>query len=202
MPPLRENFLPPDRQRDEVGRTPRPEPLGPRPKAQLRLVADRKERDRLIEEHLPLVRFLAERFQKRCPVRMELDDLIDSGIQGLVTAAQRFDASKGVQFATFAQHRILGAIRDSQEGFYPRHVACSDLKLLRSLYIPVEHISTKRIEIRQAVSRLKPRHQRLIALYYNEGFTLAEIAKRWAVSERRVSQIRQAAIAALKQILQ
>ncbi|HYO83006.1 MAG TPA: FliA/WhiG family RNA polymerase sigma factor [Bryobacteraceae bacterium] len=70
-------------------------------------------RDRLVMEHLGLVRSIALRVRETLPVHVELDDLIHSGILGLMDAAARFDADKQVSFAGYAKFRIRGAVLDS-----------------------------------------------------------------------------------------
>jgi RNA polymerase sigma factor for flagellar operon FliA len=71
------------------------------------------ERDRLLIEHLPTVRYLAHRIHERLPQQVELDDLISAGIVGLIDAFNKFDHKKMVQFKSYAQFRIRGAILDS-----------------------------------------------------------------------------------------
>lgn len=71
------------------------------------------ERDRLLLEHLPTVRYLARRIHERLPQHVELDDLISAGVVGLIDAFSKFDHNKKVQFKSYAQFRIRGAILDS-----------------------------------------------------------------------------------------
>ena len=75
--------------------------------------ADYTERDRLVLEHLPLVRAIAVRVYENLPVHVELDDLVHAGVLGLVDAATKFDNDKQVTFKGYAKHRIKGAILDS-----------------------------------------------------------------------------------------
>jgi RNA polymerase sigma factor FliA len=72
-----------------------------------------KERDLLLIEHLPTVRYLARRIHERLPQHVELDDLVSAGIVGLIDAFSKFDHTKKVQFKSYAQFRIRGAILDS-----------------------------------------------------------------------------------------
>jgi RNA polymerase sigma factor for flagellar operon FliA len=71
------------------------------------------ERDRLLLEHLSTVRYLARRIHERLPQHVELDDLISAGVVGLIDAFNKFDHNKKVQFKSYAQFRIRGAILDS-----------------------------------------------------------------------------------------
>jgi len=71
------------------------------------------DRDRLLLEHLPTVRYLARRIHERLPQHVELDDLISAGVVGLIDAFSKFDHTKKVQFKSYAQFRIRGAILDS-----------------------------------------------------------------------------------------
>jgi RNA polymerase sigma factor for flagellar operon FliA len=71
------------------------------------------ERDRMLLEHLPTVRYIARRIHERLPQHVELDDLIEAGVVGLIDAFNKFDHTKKVQFKSYAQFRIRGAILDS-----------------------------------------------------------------------------------------
>jgi RNA polymerase sigma factor for flagellar operon FliA len=71
------------------------------------------QRDQLLLEHLPTVRYLARRIHERLPQHVELDDLISAGVVGLIDAFSKFDHTKKVQFKSYAQFRIRGAILDS-----------------------------------------------------------------------------------------
>ncbi len=70
-------------------------------------------RDLLLMEHLPTVRYLARRIHERLPQHVELDDLVSAGVVGLIDAFSKFDHKKKVQFKSYAQFRIRGAILDS-----------------------------------------------------------------------------------------
>ncbi len=71
------------------------------------------EDERLLLEHLPIVRFLARRIHERLPQHVEMEDLVSAGVLGLMDAFTKFDPQKKVQFRSYAQFRIRGAILDS-----------------------------------------------------------------------------------------
>ena len=71
------------------------------------------ERERLLTDHLPDVRHIAQRIHDRLPVQVPLEDLVHAGIIGLIEAVDRFDPSKDTQLGTYAKFRIRGAILDS-----------------------------------------------------------------------------------------
>jgi len=71
------------------------------------------EQERLLLEHLPIVRFLARRIHERLPQHVEIEDLVSAGVVGLMDAFSKFDPGKKVQFRSYAQFRIRGAILDS-----------------------------------------------------------------------------------------
>ena len=71
------------------------------------------ERDRILMEQLPTVRYLARRIHERLPQHVDLDDLVSAGVVGLIDAYSKFDHNKQVQFKSYAQFRIRGAILDS-----------------------------------------------------------------------------------------
>jgi RNA polymerase sigma factor for flagellar operon FliA len=70
-------------------------------------------RDRVVLEHLPLVKAIAVRVHENLPVHVDLDDLVHAGILGLFDAANKFNPEKQVVFSSYAKHRIKGAILDS-----------------------------------------------------------------------------------------
>jgi RNA polymerase sigma factor FliA len=71
------------------------------------------EQERVLLEHLPIVRFLARRIHERLPQHVEIEDLVSAGVVGLMDAFAKFDPGKKVQFRSYAQFRIRGAILDS-----------------------------------------------------------------------------------------
>jgi RNA polymerase sigma factor FliA len=71
------------------------------------------EQERMMIDHLPTVRFLARRIHERLPQHVEIEDLVSAGVLGLMDALQKFDPEKKVQFRSYAQFRIRGAILDS-----------------------------------------------------------------------------------------
>src|SRR5947207_15552929 len=70
-------------------------------------------RDRIVLDHLPLVKAIAVRVHENLPVHVDLDDLIHAGVLGLFDAATKFEADKNVTFSSYAKHRIKGAMLDS-----------------------------------------------------------------------------------------
>lgn len=71
------------------------------------------EREALVLQHLPQVRLIARRIHNRLPSHVSLDDLVSTGVVGLLTAIDNFDPSLNVQLNTYAERRIRGAIMDS-----------------------------------------------------------------------------------------
>jgi RNA polymerase sigma factor for flagellar operon FliA len=71
------------------------------------------EQESVLLEHLPIVRFLARRIHERLPQHVEIEDLVSAGVVGLMDAFAKFDPEKKVQFRSYAQFRIRGAILDS-----------------------------------------------------------------------------------------
>ena len=70
-------------------------------------------RDRVVLEHLPLVKAIAIRVHENLPVHVDVDDLVHSGVLGLFDAASKYNPEKQVAFSSYAKHRIKGAILDS-----------------------------------------------------------------------------------------
>ncbi len=75
------------------------------------------EREQLILEHIPLVRYLVGRMSAKLPSHLDLQDLTSSAMIGLINAADRFDPSRGVLFKTFAEQHVRGTILDELRSY-------------------------------------------------------------------------------------
>ena len=98
-----------------------------------------EERECLIEEYIPLVKYLAHRISIKLPNHVEIDDLINSGIIGLIDAIEKFDPSRGIKFKTYAEFRIRGAIFDGLRSldWVPRSVR-KQKKMVEQSYAQLE----------------------------------------------------------------
>jgi len=93
----------------------------------LAMYSDEQQQNRtavLVEQHAPLVKRIAHHLLARLPATVQLNDLIQSGMVGLLEASQKFDASKGASFETFAGIRVRGAMLDEvrKDDWAPRSV--------------------------------------------------------------------------------
>ena len=70
------------------------------------------EKSHLLKQHQPMVRRMALQMLARLPASVELDDLIQAGMIGLLDASTRYKDNRGAQFETFASQRIRGAMLD------------------------------------------------------------------------------------------
>jgi RNA polymerase sigma factor for flagellar operon FliA len=71
------------------------------------------DRDRVLLEQLPQVRYIAWRIHERLPRHVALEDLVHAGVIGLMDALGKYDSGKHVRFGSYAKFRIRGAILDS-----------------------------------------------------------------------------------------
>ncbi len=97
-----------------------------------------------VTPYTPLVRKLAGMMISRLPASVELDDLVQVGLIGLIEASQQFDAAQGVLFETFASQRIRGAMLD---------------ELRRLDWLPRQARRNAR-QIEEAITRLEQEHGR------------------------------------------
>ena len=71
------------------------------------------QRNELVMRELPQVYYVAARIRERLPKQVEMEDLVQAGVIGLLEACGNYDSGKDAQFSTFAKFRIRGAILDS-----------------------------------------------------------------------------------------
>src|ERR671914_1284355 len=98
------------------------------------------ERDQLIIRYAPWVKFIALRMAAKLPSHIQAEDLISAGIIGLIDALDKFNPAREVQFKTYAQIRIQGAMKDE----------------LRSLDWASRSVRQKVKRLEQAYATLRP----------------------------------------------
>lgn len=225
-------------------------------------------RDRLVMEHVGLVKSMAQRLAMRLPSQVEVSDLVSVGVLGLIDAAGRYKPGLGVPFDAFARRRVQGAMLDSlrdldwaprslrrmrrdvdgalaklrrqfarepEESEIAAEMGMSvadyektiqqlrrlDIGAVRSLDAPTED-GTSRLELcvdptegvvtqlerkelrghlAKAIEQLPERERQILALYFEEELTLAEIGEVIGVGESRVSQLRSLALSRLRTLL-
>jgi RNA polymerase sigma factor for flagellar operon FliA len=98
------------------------------------------DRDTLISRYAPLVKTIAGRLAMRLPQHINQDDLTSAGLVGLLDAIEKFDAEKGVEFKSYAEFRIKGAMIDELRSmdWVPRSVR-RNAKKLEEAYSRVEN---------------------------------------------------------------
>lgn len=98
-----------------------------------------EKRNELILTYTPLIKYIAARLAARLPAQVSLDDLVSCGIIGLIDAINKFDLSKNVQFKTYAEFRIKGAMLDELRAldWVPRSVRRKTTDLERA-YADIE----------------------------------------------------------------
>lgn len=93
---------------------------------------DKGQREGLMIKYVPLIKYLAGKLAMRLPPHISIDDLISSGTVGLIDAMNKFDSSRNIQFKTYAEFRIRGAMLDELRSldWVPRSVRrkIADLK--------------------------------------------------------------------------
>ena len=80
------------------------------------------ERNQVVMEQLPQVRYIAQKIHARLPHHIPLEDLVNTGVLGLIEALAKFDPRRNVQLQSYARYRIQGAILDSlrEQDWSPR----------------------------------------------------------------------------------
>lgn len=101
----------------------------------LHIASAEENRDALLERHAPLVARIAYHLKGRLPETVEVEDLIQAGMIGLLEAAQHYQAGFGAAFATFAGIRVRGAMLDEvrRNDWAPRSVYRRSRELSRAI---------------------------------------------------------------------
>lgn len=91
------------------------------------------DKEQCLKEYAPLVKRIAHFMMLKLPNSVQVDDLIQAGMIGLLDAAGRYDELRGAQFETYASQRIRGAMLDELRGadWLPRSMR-SDMRLIEN----------------------------------------------------------------------
>ena len=136
--------------------------------AQARLSLD--QRNEMIVEYLPLVKYIASRILSRLPQHVEIDDLINAGIIGLIDAIEKFDPSRKIKFKTYAEFRVKGAILDELRAldWVPRSTRQKATKLEKA-YAFLEQKFGRTVQDHEVVEYLK--------ISYNDFYSMITEAR-------------------------
>ncbi len=91
----------------------------------------------LVRQHAPLVKRIAHHLSARLPAAVQVDDLIQAGMVGLLEAAQKYDPGKGASFETYAGIRIRGAMMDDirKGDWVPRSVHRNARRITEAIHL-------------------------------------------------------------------
>ncbi len=106
--------------------------------------AESRDKNALAQEFLPMVKRIAYHMMTRLPASVEVDDLIQAGLMGLMDAVSRYDSDQGAHFETYATQRVRGAMLDE----------------LREADWASRNVRRAGRQIESAVHMLQQRHQR------------------------------------------
>lgn len=175
-----------------------------------------------VEPHLPLVAAIARAMGRRLPPTVEVDDLINDGVLGLMEALQRYDPHRRVGFATYAGHRIRGAILDGLRRRDPLPRAYRRLQktepnsrvqllaLEEALMVPDgEESNPEAVAVEADLKRqvwlglaaLPLRDRQVLELRMVQGLLLREVAAHLSLSITRVVEIQTRGLARMRRFL-
>ena len=135
---------------------------------------DNVSREQLIIAYHPLVRTIACRMARRLPPSVDVDEMINVGMLGLIDAVDRFDPSRGVPFKSYAEIRVQGAMIDALRG---------DDWIPRSVRRKSNHLDEARTRLTQSLGRAPTREEMAHVL----DLSIPEYEK--LVRESRISRL-------------
>ncbi|MBF0439178.1 MAG: FliA/WhiG family RNA polymerase sigma factor [Magnetococcales bacterium] len=112
-------------------------------------------RDEVILKYAPIVKYVASRISMKLPQSVDIDDLVQVGILGLIDAVSKFDPHRGIKFQTYAEFRVRGAILDELRSmdWVPRAVRQSASQI-QETYLLLEGAHGKAVEDEEVAAHL------------------------------------------------
>ena len=113
-------------------------------------------KDRIILEFTPLIKYIAQKIAVKLPANVELDDLVSSGVIGLIDAIEKYDPTRDNTFKTYAEFRIRGAMLDElrSQDWVPRSVR-DKVKLLERTYTRLEQEHGRQVSDEEVAQELE-----------------------------------------------
>jgi RNA polymerase sigma factor for flagellar operon FliA len=182
------------------------------------------------ERFLPLVAAIARRLSRRLPPTVEMSDLVNDGVIGLIRALERYEPGRGVGFAAYAHHRIRGAMLDGlrardplprtvrraqkglgadPDGIAP-HAGIQFVDLDHALGVPADDSegpeetaveADLRRRVLDGLALLPPRDRQVLMWRYVLGRTLRDAAAHVALSATRTIEVQERALERLRRYL-
>lgn len=114
------------------------------------------DQEELIKSYIPLVKKVVHRLAGRLPKEVDLKEMLNSGLIGLVDAMEKFDPAQDTNFGTYAQFRIRGAILDSfrSQDWMPRSLR-SKVHKIEKAYQQVEQKLGRSASDREVADELR-----------------------------------------------
>jgi RNA polymerase sigma factor for flagellar operon FliA len=166
---------------------------------------DEAARLALIETHLHLVQALARQVHTDVCDRLELDDLVAYGHHGLCDAARRFDPGQGVSFATYAWHRVRGAMLDGLREMtevdeeLPDDVA--ELPDLGERADDLAAAADERRRLFRVLATLPDKERHFVEKHYFEDKTLIDAGRELGLSRSWASRLHARAVSRLRELI-
>ncbi|GAB0057748.1 RNA polymerase sigma factor FliA [Candidatus Magnetaquicoccaceae bacterium FCR-1] len=112
-------------------------------------------RDEVILKYAPIVKYVASRISMKLPQSVDIDDLVQVGILGLIDAVSKFDPHRGIKFQTYAEFRVRGAILDELRSmdWVPRAVRQTAAHI-QETYLLLEGQMGKSVEDQEVAAHL------------------------------------------------
>ncbi|MCR4430532.1 MAG: FliA/WhiG family RNA polymerase sigma factor [Tepidanaerobacteraceae bacterium] len=129
-------------------------------------------KEKIIEKYIPLIKHIVSRMAISLPAYIDSDDLISYGIFGLLQAIDRYDASKGVKFETYAYARIKGSIIDELRklDWVPQSIR-KKAKLIQRTYSELEQALGRAVTDEDVCKHLNISKGELQNIYNEIAFT-------------------------------
>ena len=125
------------------------------------------DRSAAVERYAPMVRRLASQLIARLPANVEIDDLIQAGMIGLMDALSRYETGHGAQFETYATQRIRGAMLDElrSNDWLPRSLRKTSREVEHAVHQVEQHLGrsaseTEMLGASPAFAGVRPGHPR------------------------------------------
>jgi len=144
-------------------------------------------KEEVIQEMMPYIKYTAYRYQWKIPPQLTVDDLVSAGVMGLLDAIDKFDSAKNVKLKTYAEFRIKGAILDEirANDWAPKTLR-QKMSLIKAAYADIERAEGRTATEEEVAERLgMPLHELLETLQRSNSaavVSLEELGETWAAS--------------------
>lgn len=147
-----------------------------------------EQQKQLIEENIPLVYHIIDRYFKQNFYYIEREELINEGLYWLCKCASKYDSSRGVKFSTFAYRCVKRHLKDYLINFYDKRIETVEIDTYKDVPVYDDYKIDTSEEMKEFLLKyLKEKQAKMVIDYYFNNLSWEEVAQKYGYANRKAA---------------